>query len=171
MTTYTPVGDSIALCLHPNQTSTRRPSPPRRVRERRKAGPRRWTLRTFTVPGRPVLDVACPDCSARAVYISDAGTVLMGPWLVSTEDVHDEALRQYTEAAAALKANLKRMVGALPDRHPIAAGLEKASAELGRPLYFHRRPARLVPAPMTAAGCYQASFGRVHVRPACRCQR
>ena len=85
MTAYTPVGDDIALCLHPNQTHSARQSPPRRVRERRKTGPRRWALRTFTVPGRPLLDVACPDCPARAVYITEVGTVPMAPWLVRTE--------------------------------------------------------------------------------------
>lgn len=85
MTTYIPISAGVALCLHPNQTSTVRQSPPRRVPERRKTGPRRWALRTFTVPGRPVLNVACPDCPARAVYITEAATTPMAPWLLRTE--------------------------------------------------------------------------------------
>lgn len=85
MTAYIPVDDGVALCFHPNQTSTRRQSPPRRVRERRKAGPRRWVLRTFAVPGRPVLDVACPDCPAQAVYITEIAATAMAPWLMRTE--------------------------------------------------------------------------------------
>ncbi|NUP39172.1 MAG: hypothetical protein HOY76_19700 [Streptomyces sp.] len=86
MTVYTPLGNGLALCLHPNQTSTLRQPPPRRVRERRKSGPRRWILRTSTVPGRPMLDVSCPDCPARAVYITEAATTPMAPWLVRAEE-------------------------------------------------------------------------------------
>jgi hypothetical protein len=32
-----------------------------------------------------VLDVACPDCPARAVYITEIAATPMAPWLVRTE--------------------------------------------------------------------------------------
>lgn len=85
MTTHIPVADGVVLCLHPNQTGTVRQSRPRRVPERRKTGPRRWALRTFTMPSRPLLDVSCPDCPARAVYITELGTTPMAPWLLAVK--------------------------------------------------------------------------------------
>lgn len=99
-----------------------------------------------------------------------------------TEDVHDEALRRYTEATAALQANLRRMIDATPPGHPVVGCLEWADTELDRIPYFYQRPnaelrralwgpIRRQTPPATPTGCYEASWGWVHVKPGCHCPR
>ena len=79
-----------------------------------------------------------------------------------SEDIHDEALRQYEQAAAALQANIRRMFDdpdtvrtVLPPWSPLASW-----------------PTPPPPAPPTIPGaCYEASWGWVHVKPGCHCPR
>lgn len=97
-----------------------------------------------------------------------------------TDDVHNEALRRYTETAAALQANIRQMIDQTPPGHPVVGFLEWAGEELDRTPYLYQRPNtemrrafwgpnRRSAAPAIPGGCYEASFGMVHVRPGCRC--
>lgn len=85
-----------------------------------------------------------------------------------TEDIHEAETRSYTEVAEALKGSLRRIVDTMPTGHPVANFLEASADWIGRrPLYYHGRADR----PAVSGGCYEASWGWVHVKPGCHCPR
>jgi hypothetical protein len=82
-----------------------------------------------------------------------------------------DELARYQEAKQSAAASLRTMNGLLQDGTPMDAvigNLARCLADqLDTPLPFScDGPHQPVTLP---AGCYDASFGRVHVRPGCRC--
>lgn len=59
------------------------------------------------------------------------------------------------------------MIDQTPPGHPVVGFLQWASGELDRTPYFYRSRKRVV----IPSGCYEASFGWVHVKPGCHCPR
>lgn len=96
------------------------------------------------------------------------------------------ALQGYAEAKARLAGSLREMTSLLDESSPLEAALSHVASaaieQLAAPTPGHTLPPwesfRLrVPGvtssyyqrPVIPDGCYDASFGRVHVRPGCRC--
>ncbi len=78
----------------------------------------------------------------------------------------------YERSRRSTAASLRRMIGSLDPASPMEAALGGVAGclaqQLEAPLPFGDRRSERVVLPQ---GCYDASWGRVHVQPSCRCPR
>lgn len=78
----------------------------------------------------------------------------------------------YEQSRRSTAASLRTMIGSLDPDSPLETALGGVVGCLAQQLeaptpFGDRRPER----PVLSEGCYDASFGRVHVLPSCRCPR
>jgi hypothetical protein len=78
----------------------------------------------------------------------------------------------YEQTRRTTAASLRRMIGSLDPASPMEAALGGVAGSLAGQLespspFGDRRAER----PVQSEGCYDAAFGRVHVRSTCRCSR
>lgn len=84
----------------------------------------------------------------------------------------DATWADYEQARRSTAASLRRIIGSLDPASPLEAALGGVAGvvalQLEAPSPFgDRRVERMVP----PEDCYEASWGRVHVQPSCRCPR
>jgi hypothetical protein len=124
---------------------------------------------------------------SRALAVRDAAMDLVAqlrehlgehdPDLIVGEVVQPDEELDYGQACLATAASLRQMVGSLDTASPVEAALGAVASHLAGQLETPS-PLKGIPLPTIhgrrpehPGGCYEASFGRVHSRPSCRCPR
>jgi hypothetical protein len=114
----------------------------------------------------------CPICDETwcdaGCPLEDLRAELMRP---AEPDTHDDELRAYAEAKRSAAGSLRTMSGLLQGGTPMEATLGNLASALAEQLdapspFDWDEPHQSTRLPER---CYDASFGRVHVRPGCRC--